>query len=477
MVSTQLRLAAAAELELRRRRKALAEPPKPMTLREFTDRVTRNKYKWFRHSLRLCELLQKVADGEIDRLMVFMPPRAGKSYLVSKIFPAYYLHRHPEKFVGLASYAAALSYTFSRASREAYLEVEGKLRDDAGAISHWETIEGGGMWACGVGGAATGKGYSLGIVDDPEKNAEEAGSLTYQLKKREWWQSTWQTRAEPDGAIVLVQTRWNDADLAGWLLSCEDEDPERWHICAMAAIAESPPKYPATCTVLADWRSPGEALNPERFPIEKLLKIKARSGGYFWAAMYQQNPSPQEGSIVKRNWLKTYTTPPDDGEIVLSIDTAGSNKKTACPWVCTVWRIWRGLFYLVDVARGRWDYPTGKRIISELVVKWQPAATLIEDKSTGQSLLQELRADSHCRLYNLIGIQPHGDKVTRFKVQSAAFESGQVLLPLNADWVEDYLNEILRFPMAATADQVDSTSQFLAWARKRSLILPRHGTG
>lgn len=409
------------------------------------------------------------------RLLVFMPPRAGKSYLVSKIFPAYYLLCHPDRFVGISSYAAALSYTYSRAARESYLSWDGKLKEDAAMVSHWETIEGGGLWACGVGGPATGKGFSLGILDDPEKNAQEASSTTYQSQKREWWESTWTTRAEPEGALVVVQTRWNDGDLSGWLLDREKEDPEGWHICSMAAIMpEVPPDYPETCTVEPDWRYPGEALCPERFGLDKLLAIKRRVGPYFWASMYQQSPAPLDGAIVKRGWIR-WGHPPIEGEVVLSWDTAGSEKNIACPWVCTVWSVCGGDYYLLDVLRRQMDYPTGRRMCLAMMEKWRPVVTLIENKATGQSLIQELRADPVGSKYSIIPVMPESNKTTRFSVQSGAFEGGRVFLPQGADWVEEYLREILRFPNSTHSDQVDSTSQFLKWASGRAAILPRFG--
>ena len=446
------------------------------TLKEFVDRVTNGRYQWYRHLLQLADLLERVCRGEIKRLMVFMPPRAGKSYLTTKIFPAYYLYCYPDRFVGLSSYAADLSVTYSKASRFAYLEWGGILKGDSSRFDHWETIQNGGLWACGIGGPATGKGFSLGILDDPEKNSQEASSKTYQAQKRDWWESTWTTRAEPDGALVVVQTRWNDGDLSGWLLDREKEDPEGWHICSMAAIApDIPTVYPESCTIEPDWRSPGEALCPERFDLKKLQKIKRRVGSYFWASMYQQSPAPLEGAIVKRDWIR-WAVPPEDGELVLSWDTAGSAKDTACPWVCTVWRINDGNYYLIDVLRRQMDYPTGRRAALAMLGKWSPAVTLIENKATGQSLIQDLRSDPIGAKYSIVPINPEADKVTRFSVQSGAFESGRVFLPPNADWAEEYLREILRFPVSDTADQVDSTSQFLKWASGRVVILPRFGS-
>ncbi|HTE19108.1 MAG TPA: terminase family protein, partial [Armatimonadota bacterium] len=198
------------------------EAPK-LSFREFVDAV-RPRYQWYRHCVVLADALQKVVDGEITRLMVFMPPRHGKSELVSRLFSAYYLYRHPERWVGINSYSAELAYTLSRAAREHYTRSGAGLRGDASAVKHWETGGGGGLWAAGVGGPITGKGFHAGVIDDPLKNAEEAASDTILAKQKEWYNSTFYTREEPGGAIIVVQTRWNEGDLSGWLLAQEGED-------------------------------------------------------------------------------------------------------------------------------------------------------------------------------------------------------------------------------------------------------------
>ena len=164
----------------------LKEPPKltnPLSLVEFT-KIVYPRYQWYTHSLRLANVLQRVADGELKRLMVFLPPRSGKSLLTSKIFSSYCLYRHPDKWVGISSYAAELAYTFSRSARDAYLQTGGVLRDDASAVKNWENPYGGGMWAAGVGGPITGRGFSFGLVDDALKNQEEAFSRTIREKHK-----------------------------------------------------------------------------------------------------------------------------------------------------------------------------------------------------------------------------------------------------------------------------------------------------
>lgn len=256
-------------------------------------------------------MLQKVADRKIKRLMVFMPPRHGKSELVSRLFSAYWLYLYPHQWVAVASYGAELAHSLSRAARDFHTLAGGEIKSDAGAIKHWETGKGGGLWAGGVGGPATGKGWHLGIIDDPLKDAREASSAVIRGACEDWYGSVFYTREEPndegdpDGALVLVQTRWHEADLAGNRLAEErkddgDVDPERWHIVNFEAIKEADAvEFPETCTVEPDWRVPGEALCPERRPLSKLLQIRRRIGEYFFGALFQQRPTPRDGTLFQ----------------------------------------------------------------------------------------------------------------------------------------------------------------------------------
>lgn len=437
----------------------------PLSLKEFVNQVY-PRYQWFHHCEVLAEALQRVADGDLKRLMVFMPPRAGKSLLTSKLFPAYYLYRHPDRWFGINSYAADLAYTLSRASRDAYRETGGQFKGDANAVKHWETNQGGGCWAAGVGGPITGKGYFCGLIDDPLKNAEEALSETIRDKQKEWYGSTFYTRAEPEGAIVVVQTRWHEDDLSGWLLSQElvDEEPERWHIVNFEAIKEdSPPKFPATCTIEPDWRSPGEALCPERFDIKKLKRIKGKVGTLFWSAMYQQRPSPAEGDYFKREWWKFYQHPPSDFEqIILSWDCTFKDSSKSDFVVGQVWGKRGADFYLLDQVRDRMDINATLSAIQTLTGKYPTAsAKLVEDKANGPAVIDLLNR----KIPGLIAIEPEGGKVVRAVAIAPYAESGNVFLPdpSIAPWVHDYIQEFATFPNGSHDDQVDCTSQAINW--------------
>jgi predicted phage terminase large subunit-like protein len=436
-----------------------------LSFREFVERV-RPQYQWYRHCEVLAQVLQRVADGDLKRVMVFMPPRHGKSELATKLFPAYFLYCNPQKWVGISSYAADLSYTFSRRNREHYQDTGGLLRGDAAAVKHWETIEGGGLWAAGVGGPITGKGYSLGVIDDPLKNHEEAFSDRIREKQQEWYGSTFYTRAEADAAIVLIMTRWHEADLAGYLLNEEttDEEPERWHIVNFEALKEEHPReFPPTCTIEPDWRQPGEPLCPERFTLKRLLTICRRVGSYFWNALYQQRPTAADGDVFKQDWFRFYVQLPELEYLVLSVD-ANFGSQQGSFVVIQLWGIAYPNFYLVDQVRDRFSFTETVEAIRELIERWRPnygeaAAKLIEKKANGAAVLDELSRE----FPGLIGIEPQGSKEARAQAASPYVEGGNIWLPKNAAWKKDFMAEMMAFPKGANDDQVDALTQFINW--------------
>ena len=289
-------------------------------------------------AVRLIALLQRVADGELNRLIVCCPPRLGKSLVVSKLFPAYWVSRYPQRFCAIASYSAELAYAHSREARHYYRSVGHALSRDSTAVGNWLTPERGGCIAAGVRGPFTGKGYALGIIDDPYKGPEDANSAGQRQKLIEWFQSGWLTRAEPapggpsqrgvaGAAQVVVLTRWHQDDLIGWLMHQEAGDaPQHWHVLNLSAIAEPPEQqlqFPATCTLEPDWRRRGAALCPERFPLPELEQIRIRAGSYWWNALYQQRPSPAEGLLFQRAWIHTCVGRPGQrpyAAVVLSCD-------------------------------------------------------------------------------------------------------------------------------------------------------------
>lgn len=448
------------------------EPPEvkqeaKMSFREFIYKV-KPKYKWYLHCEKLASVLQRVADDEIKRLMVFEPPRHGKSEMVSRLFPAYYLYRHPERFVGINSYAANLSYTFSRAVRDNYKEV-GELRDDAAAVDYWLLPQGGGVWAAGVGGPITGKGFHLGLIDDPLKNAQEALSDTIRNGHKEWYDSTFATREEPDGAIIVVQTRWHEDDLSGWLLSREnqeDMEPERWHIVNLPAVCEdSAPQFPLTCTVEPDWRLPGEALCPERYPLFKLRKFQKNR--YFWSALYQQRPTPADGEVFKASWFNFYSELPEHFPLlVLSVDATFKETSDGSFVVLQLWGVIWPNFYLIDQMRDRMGYLATCEAIEVMIKRWksvygEPHAKLIEDKANGPAIIEEISR----RFPGVIPCEPQGGKLVRAHAASPFYQAGNIYLPAKhlMSWVDDHVDEFIAFPRGNSDDQVDAATQFLVY--------------
>jgi hypothetical protein len=306
-----IQTAAQAELEIRRRFGT--------SFRDFVLNV-KPDYKFYRHTEVLIEALDKVAHLEIKRLMAFEPRRMGKSETISRLFPAYYLFLNPVHHVGIGSYGAELAEGLSRDARENYLKT-GRELGSAESVSEWHTAEGGRCWSAGVGGAIIGKGGECLILDDPYRSRAEAMSLAYRTKTYDWYQHVWYTCQHPHAAFVIVQTRWHADDLIGRLLEVEKNGdyPEKWHIINLEAIKEEKSQiFPVSCTISPDWRQPGEALCPEMFTVEDLMRIKSKNIDV-WRAMYQQNPIAEEGNIWKLAWFKSYTEDSIAG-VVLSND-------------------------------------------------------------------------------------------------------------------------------------------------------------
>lgn len=458
---SSLALRAAAELELRRRQRERPTLRSVPTFREFVSRTT-PRYQWYRHCEVIAETLERVVAGEINRLMIFAPPRSGKSELVSRHFPAYFLSLFPDRFAAIASYSAELAYDLSRAARRNYAG-NASLSSEAAAVKHWETGQGGGLWAAGVGGAATGKGFSLGIVDDPLKNAEEAGSKVIRDRHRDWWRSVWYTRMEPGAATVVMMTRWHLDDLAGWLLEEESGDePERWTILSLPSIAEEKrPEFPASCTVLPDWRKPGDPLVPERYPIDKLRQIEARIGSYFFAALHQQRPRPQEGGMYKYDAFRIVGAIPQGARWLAYFDTAGTDGAGDNTAGVLMGRTREGRYVAADCIAGQWS-PGRKdaeikaacerwRALVGLSTVWLEAEAGIGGQERTKSTVRALAGfDVHTE-------RPTGSKVDRGLPFAAQVEVGNVDL-VDGAWTHPFRAELADFPFGARDDRHDAAA-------------------
>lgn len=406
-----------------------------------------------------------MADGEWDRVLIDWPPRHGKSLIVSRLFTAYYLRRFPDRWVGLASYGADLAYTMSRAAREHYRESGGQFATEG--VENWDTGQGGGMWAAGVGGPATGKGFSLGLIDDPLKNAEDAASETIREKQKEWYRSTFYTRQAPDAAIIVIQTRWHEDDLTGWLLAQEagdDEEPERWHIVHMPAIAEAEAQaFPATCTVEPDLRQPGEALCPQRYDAERLRRIERRVGSYFWAALYQGRPRPPDGAMFKRDWFAVLRQSPQVIARVRYWDKAASVKAGAKYTAGVLMGLCAdGRIVVEHVVRGQWTTGERRRVMLQTAqadaARTGNGVVICIEQEPGSSGLDSVNDEIRLLAgYPVFADRPTGDKDTRMLPLVAQAEAGNVAL-LDGDWNLTFVDELVALPFGRYRDQSDGAS-------------------
>lgn len=438
---------------------ARARTAKPLTFREFVTKV-RPRYQWYPHCEKLADVAQRIADGELTRVMIFMPPRHGKSEEISRLFTAYYLYLHPERWVGINSYAADLAYTLSRAARENYIAAGGSVRGDAAAVKHWETGAGGGLWAAGVGGPITGKGFHLGVIDDPLKNSEEAASETIRAKQQDWYSSTFYTREEPGGAIVVIQTRWHELDLSGWLLEQEKEDdPERWHIVSFEAIKEEGGEpFPESCTVEPDWREPGEALCPQRYTVEKLLKIAARIGSYFFGALFQQRPKPREGSFFKVTQLEIVPVCPKIVRAVRGWDQAATEGAGDYTAGVKVGVGADGYFYVVDVQRKQWGSDTRDKAICQTAQIDGPTVRIRGAQDPGNAGVDAAKRFVRMLAGFAVTVErASGPKTTRADGFASQVNSGNVRL-VKGDWNHAFIEELRAFPNGKNDDQVDGGS-------------------
>jgi predicted phage terminase large subunit-like protein len=412
------------------------------------------------HHRKTIEKLEAVARGEIKRLMIFEPPRHGKSLTATQFFPAWYFGRNPTKSIISSTYGQDLSDDFGRKVRNICAsEIQRAIfpgftiSEDASAIRRFTTSVGGSYYAVGRGGPITGRGADLLLIDDPLKDAEEARSEVVRKTLHEWFSSVAYTRLQPDGAIVLVQTRWHEDDLAGRLLT----QGEHWEVINMPAIAEEDNSF----------RKAGEALWPERFPLPVLEAIRLQIGGSAWASLYQQRPSAAQGAIFRRDWWRTYRElPAVFKRKVQSWDTAFKTGAENDYSVCTTWGVTDNGYYLLARWRERVEFPELKRVVALQADEWLPNAILVEDKASGQSLIQELKLATR---FPILAIKVDSDKVTRAEAVTPLIEAGRVYLPESAPWLADFIDETAAFPNAAHDDQVDSTTQALNYFRQQGI--------
>lgn len=414
------------------------------------NHLTNGRFKRYEHIQYISRALTPALINGGGKFIVSVPPRHGKSFLISLWVPTWYLHLFPEKNVILSSYEADFAANWGRQVRNLITEYKYELgislADDSTAADRWNTSEGGGMVTAGVGGPITGRGGHLLIVDDPVKNYEQAMSETYREKTIEWFQSTLFTRAEPGASIVILMTRWHERDLAGFLLK---EHKDQWTEINLPAIAEANDPL---------GRIIGQPLCTDRYNQDALEEIKKSVGSRVWNALYQQRPTAQEGNILKREWFHLFDNIPTDfDECIQSWDLSFTGKATSDFVVGQVWMRKGSNKYLIDMVRGRMTFTETVDAIEKMRKKWpQAPLILVENKANGPAI-ESLLGN---KISGIVLWEPQGDKVSRANAVSPQFEAGNVHIA-NRTWTSDLIEESVSFPNASNDDQVDAMTMAL----------------
>jgi predicted phage terminase large subunit-like protein len=411
----------------------------------------------------IAHALEGVRRGEIKRLIINLPPRSLKSIAASVAFPAYVLGHDPRTRIISVTYANDLSRKMSNDFRaviqsawyrDAFPATKiGRFKDSEAEI---ELTARGFRLATSTGGTLTGRGGDIIIIDDPLKPID-ALSEPKRSFVNQWFANTLLSRLDDKrtGAIVIAMQRVHMDDLCGFVLGQSDE----WTVLNIPAIAETYETF-ALPRGKVHHRSPGEVLSPEREPIEVLNRLRTQLGSDLFSAQYQQAPVPPGGAMVKRHWIKRYSELPTDNIALLTLqswDTAARGGPENDWSVCTTWQRRGEMLHLVDLWRGRLDYPGLKAKVQELAQLWTADTVLIEEAGTALGLIDELQYT----VRGLTAVKPERDKVTRMSVASAKMEAGQVFFPERASWLPELEAELFAFPGSKHDDQVDSISQAL----------------
>jgi predicted phage terminase large subunit-like protein len=422
------------------------------------------------HHALMAKKFEEIAEGKIKRLIINMPPRHTKSEFASYLLPAWYLGKFPSRKIIQCSNTSELAVGFGRKVRnlvdgDTYAKVfpNVSLRHDSKAAGRWATNANGDYFAIGVGGTVTGKGADLLIIDDPHSEQEAAlasGNPEVYDKVFEWYESGPRQRLQPGGAIVIVMTRWGKRDLTGRVLqSMVERDGDEWEIISLPAIKKNE-----------------KPLWPEFWSYEELVKLRNVLPISKWSAQYQQNPTSEEGAIVKREWWQIWEekNPPMCDFIIQSWDTAFTKNERSDYSACTTWGVFKinedpnnVNVILLDAHKERLEFPELKKRAMELYQEWQPDAFIVEAKASGAPLIYELRSMG-------IPVQEFtpvrgNDKISRINAVADLFASGKIWCPPTR-WAEEVMEEMAAFPNSDHDDLVDSTTQALIRFRKGGFV-------
>jgi predicted phage terminase large subunit-like protein len=417
----------------------------------------------------IAEYLEAARTAQINRLIINMPPRALKSVCVSVAWPAWILGHDPRARIIAASYAASLSVKHSLDCRlllsapwyhAVFPQV--KLARDQNEKRKFMTSKRGFRMASSVGASVVGEGGNFLIIDDPISPAQAMNKI-WRNRVNNWFENTFSTRLDnkKTGVIVLVMQRLHREDLSGHLL-----EKGGWEHLCLPAIAVRAQKYDFGRVVKL--RKAGELLHCARENVELIERAKIDLGSRAFAAQYQQDPLPEVGTMVRRDWLIRYGELPvslNIERVVQSWDTAIKIGTKNDPSVCLTFIEFEGKSYLRDVRVKRLEYPDLKRFFYEHSEEYKPNVILLEDKASGQQLLQDAKRETHLPI---LAVRPKSDKVTRFAAVCAMIEAGKLLLPTHAPWLADFESELFAFPDAVHDDQVDALTQYLDWKRNQT---------
>ena len=469
-------------LPVHEQERLLAELEKLQELK--TTKLAREKFLAFvkevwpsfiggRHHAKMADAFERVARGECKRLIINMPPRHTKSEFASYLLPAWFLGKFPHKKIIQCSHTAELAVGFGRKVRnlvdtETYHKIfpDLSLAADSKAAGRWNTSKGGDYFAIGVGGAVTGKGADVLIIDDPHSEQEAAiAEINPDIydKTYEWYTSGPRQRLQPGGSIVVVMTRWSKRDLTGQILkdASANESMGEWEVIEFPAILPS-----------------DKPLWPEFWELDELLKVKRDVPNSKWQAQYQQNPISESAAIVKREWWQEWASdvPPSCDFILQSWDTAFEKTSRSDYSACTTW----GVFYqaddsgisqaniiLLNAFRDRMEFPELKKAAIEEYKEWSPDGVIIEKKASGAPLIYEMRAMG-------IPVQEFtptrgNDKISRLNAVADIFASGRVWAPPTR-WAEEVIDEVAEFPAGSHDDYVDTVSMAMHRFRKGGYV-------
>jgi len=415
------------------------------------------------HHRHIAEKFNKLATGEIKRLIVNMPPRHTKSEFASYLLPSWMVGREPKLKIIQTTHNSELAVRFGRKSKnlidsEDYQKIfKTTLQEDSKAAGRWETAQGGEYFAAGVGGAITGRGADLLIIDDPHSE-QDALSPDALERAYEWYTSGPRQRLQPGGKIVLVMTRWSTKDLTAKLIANQKEaKSDQWHVVEFPALMDHGPVW------------------PEYWSTDELEKVKATLPVGKWNAQWMQQPTSEEGAIIKREWWQVYNkeTIPPLQHVIQSYDTAFMKKETSDYSAITTW----GIFFptedspanliLLDAVKGRYEFPELRRLALQQYKYWQPESVIIEAKASGLPLTYELRQMD----IPVINFTPSkgNDKHSRVNAVAPLFESGMIWAP-EQKFADEVIEECAAFPNGDHDDLVDSTTQAIMRFRQGGLI-------